>query len=136
MEITVKLTADESLLKVIYGLSDSILAASTIVNLKSDNVNANKVSESIENDFDGEISEYNENLAEQEATEDAQEDVQEEADEPKFTLEEVRAAFGNLAKKKGNQAAKALLAEYDVTKVTDLSKNAYNSVMAKIEELV
>lgn len=54
-------------------------------------------------------------------------------DEPKFTLEEVRKALGDLSKSKGKEVAKSILSEFNVSKVTDLDKSQYNAAMQAIK---
>lgn len=56
------------------------------------------------------------------------------AEEPKFTLEEVRKALGDLAKAKGKEIAKGVLTAFGVSKVTDLEKSQYNEAMKAIKE--
>jgi len=57
-----------------------------------------------------------------------------ETEEPKFTLEEVRKALGDLAKAKGKDIAKGILTQFNVSKVTDLDKTQYNDAMKAIKE--
>lgn len=60
--------------------------------------------------------------------------VENEVDGPIFTLEEVRKALGDLAKAKGKEVAKAILAQFNVSKVTDLVPSQFNAAMQAIKE--
>lgn len=51
-----------------------------------------------------------------------------------YTIEDVRAAFADYAKTKGKDAAKSILSEFGVTKVTSLKKSDYNSAIKMIQE--
>ena len=57
-----------------------------------------------------------------------------EPDEPEesATIEEVRAALQKLVKKKGKDAAKAVLVKFGVTKVTDLDEGHYAAVLKEV----
>lgn len=51
------------------------------------------------------------------------------ADEPAYTIEQVRAAFTKYAKTNGREAAKKLLEKFGAGKVTELKKTDYAAVM-------
>lgn len=57
-----------------------------------------------------------------------------EPDEPEesATIEEVRAALQKLVKKKGKDAAKAVLVKFGVTKVTELDEGQYAAVLKEV----
>lgn len=59
----------------------------------------------------------------------------EPAEDPKYTIEMIRKAFGDLAKAKGKEAAKGLLDGLGAKKVTDLTPDKYSDAMQKIKEL-
>lgn len=60
----------------------------------------------------------------------AAEDLAEEtADEPAYTIEQVRAAFTKYAKQNGKEAAKKLLEKFGAGKVTELKPEDYAAVM-------
>lgn len=66
--------------------------------------------------------------------EDVTPDEPDEPDEPEesATIEEVRAALQKLVKKKGKDAAKAVLVKFGVTKVTDLDEGQYAAVLKEV----
>lgn len=61
----------------------------------------------------------------------AAEDLTEETEES-HTIEEVRSALAKLGKAKGKEAAKAVLAKFGVTKVTDLKVGDYGAVLKEV----
>lgn len=61
----------------------------------------------------------------------AAEDLAEETEES-HTIEEVRSALAKLGKAKGKEAAKAVLAKFGVTKVTDLKVGDYGAVLKEV----
>ena len=61
------------------------------------------------------------------------EDLTEEtADEPEYTIEQVRAAFTKYAKTNGKEAAKKLLEKFGAGKVTELKPEDYAAVMKEV----
>lgn len=54
---------------------------------------------------------------------------------PEVTLEQVRAKLSDLSKQSKGAEAKALLAEYGVTKLTEVPAEKYAEVLAKAETL-
>ena len=54
------------------------------------------------------------------------------ADEPAYTIEQVRAAFTKYAKRDGKEAAKKLLEKFGAGKVTELKKTDYAAVMKEV----
>ncbi len=54
------------------------------------------------------------------------------ADEPAYTIEQVRAAFTKFAKQNGKDAAKALLEKHGAGKVTELKPEDYAAVMKEV----
>lgn len=54
------------------------------------------------------------------------------ADEPVYTIEQVRAAFTKYAKRDGKEAAKKLLEKFGAGKVTELKKTDYAAVMKEV----
>lgn len=54
------------------------------------------------------------------------------ADEPAYTIEQVRAAFTKYAKTNGREAAKKLLEKFGAGKVTELKKTDYAAVMKEV----
>lgn len=56
--------------------------------------------------------------------------------EKTYTLEEVRSALSEVAKKEGKELAKGLLAAFDVNKVTDLEPAHYAEMMRGIREVL
>lgn len=61
------------------------------------------------------------------------EDLTEEtADEPEYTIEQVRAAFTKYAKTNGKEAAKKLLEKFGAGKVTELKQTDYAAVMKEV----
>lgn len=56
----------------------------------------------------------------------------ETADEPVYTIEQVRAAFTKYAKRDGKEAAKKLLEKFGAGKVTELKKTDYAAVMKEV----
>jgi hypothetical protein len=60
------------------------------------------------------------------------EDVTPDEPEESATIEEVRAALQKLVKKKGKDAAKAVLVKFGVTKVTDLDEGHYAAVLKEV----
>lgn len=54
------------------------------------------------------------------------------ADEPAYTIEQVRAAFTKFAKQNGREAAKKLLEKFGAGKVTELKENDYAAVMKEV----
>lgn len=54
------------------------------------------------------------------------------ADEPAYTIEQVRAAFTKYAKTNGREAAKKLLEKFGAGKVTELKENDYAAVMKEV----
>ena len=63
----------------------------------------------------------------------AAEDLAEEtADEPAYTIEQVRAAFTKYAKQNGKEAAKKLLEEFGAGKVTEIKAGDYAAVMKAV----
>lgn len=68
-----------------------------------------------------------------EDTPSAAEDLMAEtADEPVYTIEQVRAAFTKYAKANGREAAKKLLEKFGAGKVTELKENDYAAVMKEV----
>lgn len=55
--------------------------------------------------------------------------AEETADEPAYTIEQVRAAFTKYAKQNGKEAAKKLLEKFGAGKVTELKPEDYAAVM-------
>lgn len=74
------------------------------------------------NDPAEEVSEANKDAKKSESTTDV------------ITIEEVRSAFANFAKKNGKDAAKELLKRFNATKVTELRENDYGAVISAIKE--
>lgn len=63
----------------------------------------------------------------------AAEDLAEEtADEPSYTIEQVRAAFTKYAKQNGKEAAKKMLEKFDAGKVTEIKAGDYAAVMKAV----
>ncbi len=56
----------------------------------------------------------------------------ETADEPAYTIEQVRAAFTKYAKQNGKEAAKKLLEKFGAGKVTELKESDYAAVMKEV----
>lgn len=56
--------------------------------------------------------------------------------ESKYAIEDVRKAFGELAKKKGKDFAKEMLKKFGASKVTELNSDTFEDVMKAIEEVV
>lgn len=56
--------------------------------------------------------------------------------ESAYAIEDVRKAFGELAKKKGKDFAKEMLKKFGASKVTELSPDIFEEVMKAIEEVV
>lgn len=56
----------------------------------------------------------------------------ETADEPVYTIEQVRAAFTKYAKRDGKEAAKKLLEKFGAAKVTELKPEDYAAVMKEV----
>lgn len=56
----------------------------------------------------------------------------ETADEPVYTIEQVRAAFTKYAKANGREAAKKLLEKFGAGKVTELKEGDYAAVMKEV----
>ena len=54
------------------------------------------------------------------------------ADEPEYTIEQVRAAFTKFAKQNGKEAAKKLLEKFGAGKVTELKKTDYAAIMKEV----
>lgn len=50
------------------------------------------------------------------------------------TIEDVRAAFADYAKTKGKDAAKSILSQFGVAKVTSLKKSDYGNAIKMIQE--
>lgn len=68
-----------------------------------------------------------------EDTPSAAEDLMAEtADEPAYTIEQVRAAFTKYAKRDGKEAAKKLLEKFGAGKVTELKPEDYAAVMKEV----
>lgn len=68
-----------------------------------------------------------------EDTPSAAEDLMAEtADEPAYTIEQVRAAFTKYAKANGREAAKKLLEKFGAGKVTELKESDYAAVMKEV----
>ena len=68
-----------------------------------------------------------------EDTPSAAEDLMAEtANEPVYTIEQVRAAFTKYAKTNGREAAKKLLEKFGAGKVTELKENDYAAVMKEV----
>lgn len=53
-----------------------------------------------------------------------------------YTIEDVRKAFIDLSKKKGNEAAKEILKTFGSSKVTELKPDCFSKVMKAIGEAV
>lgn len=51
-----------------------------------------------------------------------------------ITIEEVRSAFANFAKKNGKDAAKEMLKKFNAAKVTELKETDYCAVISAIKE--
>ena len=64
------------------------------------------------------------------------EDASQTESEKTYTLEEVRAALSEVAKKDGKELAKGLLAAFGVSKVTDLDPANYAEMMRGIREVL
>ena len=63
----------------------------------------------------------------------AAEDLAEEtADEPAYTIEQVRAAFTKYAKQNGKEAAKKLLEKFGAGKVTEIKAGDYAAIMKAV----
>lgn len=63
----------------------------------------------------------------------AAEDLAEEtADEPAYTIEQVRAAFTKYAKQNGKEAAKKMLEKFGAGKVTEIKAGDYAAVMKAV----
>jgi len=56
----------------------------------------------------------------------------ETADEPAYTIEQVRAAFTKFAKQNGKDAAKKLLEKFGAGKVTEIKAGDYAAVMKEV----
>lgn len=56
----------------------------------------------------------------------------ETADEPAYTIEQVRAAFTKFAKQNGKEAAKKLLEKFGAGKVTEIKAGDYAAVMKAV----
>ena len=54
------------------------------------------------------------------------------ADEPDYTIEQVRAAFTKYARTNGKEAAKKLLEKFGAGKVTELKEGDYAAVMKEV----
>lgn len=54
------------------------------------------------------------------------------ADEPAYTIEQVRAAFTKYAKQNGKEAAKKLLEKFGAGKVTELKNTDYAAIMKEV----
>ena len=61
-----------------------------------------------------------------------EEPAEETADEPEYTIEQVRAAFTKYAKQNGKEAAKKLLEKFGAGKVTELKKTDYAAIMKEV----
>ena len=62
----------------------------------------------------------------------AEDYTEETADEPEYTIEQVRAAFTKYAKQNGKEAAKKLLEKFGAGKVTELKKTDYAAIMKEV----
>lgn len=62
----------------------------------------------------------------------AEDYTEETADEPAYTIEQVRAAFTKYAKQNGKEAAKKLLEKFGAAKVTELKPEDYAAVMKEV----
>lgn len=62
----------------------------------------------------------------------AEDYTEETADEPVYTIEQVRAAFTKYAKQNGKEAAKKLLEKFGAGKVTELKPEDYAAVMKEV----
>lgn len=51
----------------------------------------------------------------------------------KYTIEQIRAAFGDIAKSKGNAVAKGILSDMGYQKVTDIPPEEYDKAIEMIE---
>ena len=58
--------------------------------------------------------------------------AEETADEPAYTIEQVRAAFTKYAKQNGKEAAKKLLEKFGAGKVTEIKAGDYAAVMKAV----
>ena len=62
----------------------------------------------------------------------AEDYMEETADEPAYTIEQVRAAFTKYAKTNGKEAAKKLLEKFGAGKVTELKESDYAAIMKEV----
>lgn len=60
------------------------------------------------------------------------EDLIEETETENHSIEEVRSALAKLGKTKGKEAAKAVLAKFGVSKVTELNPKQYAAVLKEV----
>ena len=54
-------------------------------------------------------------------------------EQPTYTIEQVRQAFGDLSKSKGKDAAKGILSDLGVSKVTDIPETMYAKAMSMVK---
>lgn len=62
-------------------------------------------------------------------------ETQPEPEEPKYTLEQVRAKLASLAQSGKQKEVKELIASFGVKKLTDIPEDKYPEVMEKAEEI-
>ena len=67
-----------------------------------------------------------------ESTEETDPEMFEDVTPTEHTIEEVRAALAKLSKAKGKDAAKEVLTQFDVNKVTELTKDQYAAVLEAV----
>ena len=128
MEFTLKITADENLLKAINSLTDAIGS----VGVKNSRP---KVAE-INSGFESALAPVKKTgtLQIQEAPLEHKENPAKTDNAEKFTIEDIRALVIEVADKKGKATVKNIFSKFGVNKVSDITSDKYADVIAVLKE--